>query len=187
MPGVVVRKHILRFGLLAAFAILLALTLRQPGDGLRKAPLPEAAKDDAAVMAGFDLLAGFELTLPEVIENEQGLLVHADTPVIDGVPEGVRQLDGRTVTVSGFMQPVSLRRGTVDEFLLLRDRDTCCFGGTPKVNHWIGVQVANSPVEARLGRPITVTGRLSVREIRSEGVVVGLYTLEALRVEKGPE
>lgn len=157
-------------------AALLAVVARRPANP------PGRGGEGGAEAVDFDLLGGFELELPEIIENEQGLFVHADTPILDKVPAAVRELDGRTVTVSGFMQPISLRKGRVEEFLLLRDRDTCCFGGTPQVNHWIAVNLTNGPATARLGRPVSVTGRLSVRELRAEGVIVGLYTMAANNV-----
>jgi len=161
---------------------LLLIWARRPND-----PASMPGQDAVSPRpVGFDLLGDFEVVLPRVIEDEQGLFVHADTPVLHHLPPAVRALDGKRVNVSGFMQPITLNKGKVDEFLLLRDRDTCCFGGTPRVNHWIGVKMTTGATAARLGRPVSVTGRLAVREIRVEGVVVGLYTLEAEAVSDWP-
>jgi len=172
-------RHLARWSLLLVAAAILLVLARRPGGSPEQRPLPAASASASGRQIGFDALGGFELELPEIVEDEQGLFVHANTPIMDKVPPGVRELDGERVSVSGFMQPITLRKGKVTEFLLLRDRDTCCFGGTPQVNHWIGVNLTNAPVAAKLGRPITVSGVLTVREIRAEGVIVGLYTMQA--------
>ena len=173
-----------RWILLIAFASLLAVAIRRPGGGLKRMPTPEFSEGAIGRAVDFDLLGGFELELPEIVEDERGLFVHANTPFFGKVPKEVREMDGRLVTVAGFMQPITLNKGRVAEFFLLRDRDSCCFGGTPRVNHWISVRMTNGAVAAGLGRPVAVTGRLSVREMRSEGVVVGIYSMEAGKVDE---
>ena len=77
------------------------------------------------------------------------------------------------------MQPIRMDKAQVTEFLLFRDRDTCCFGGIPSLNHWIGVKLTNAPTAAKLGRPVTVRGHITVGEIRSDGFLVGLYSMQA--------
>lgn len=134
------------------------------------------------VEVGFDRLGEFEVKLPPAVENADGLYVQAQTSISNQIPADILALNGRQVLISGFMQPMTMNKGKVTEFLLYRDRDTCCFGGVPAINHWIGVKLTNAPTAAKLGRPITVRGHIKVGEIRSEGFLVGLYTMEADQV-----
>ena len=154
----------------------------------REAPLPikpvrnnEAvqATNDSVIEAGFDRLGAFPVEMPKLLEDAQGMYMHAKTSITNQVPPEILALDGRRVVVAGFMQPIILSKGKVNEFLLLRDRDTCCFGGTPEINHWIGIKLTDGTTEAKLGRPVYVRGVLRVREIRTDGILVGLYTMQA--------
>ncbi len=173
----------IRIALIIGVAFALALEFRRESPQ----PLQPRAEDQVAgqptnapvITAGFDRLGAYPVTMPKVIEDEQGMYMHDKTPIIDQVPADIRSLNGRTVIVAGFMQPITLNKGKVSEFLLLRDRDTCCFGGTPMINHWIAVKLTNGTTEAKLGRPIQVRGVLNVREIRTDGILVGLYTMTA--------
>lgn len=183
----------LRVILVVWVGVMIALELQRPKD-----PSPPPSKTEpgtnapagppgnhqikATLPVGFDQLGAYEIRMPELVETKEGLLVHAAGSISNQIPANIRNLDGRLVTVAGFMQPISLKKGKVSEFLLFRDLDTCCFGGTPQLNHWIGVVLTNGTTPAKLGRPVTVEGRLYVREIRTDGVLVGVYRLEASRV-----
>jgi len=184
----------LRIILVIWVAVMIALEFKRPKNPAPPPPQnqatntpapatgPAAGLSQAPVPVGFDRLGAFPIQMPELVETPQGLLVHAPGSISNQIPPDIRRLDGRLVSVSGFMQPVSLKKDKVSEFLLFRDRGTCCFGGTPQINHWIGVVLTNGLTEARLGRPVTVEGRLYVREIRADGALVGIYRMEASRV-----
>ncbi|MEY4488134.1 MAG: hypothetical protein RIQ79_642 [Verrucomicrobiota bacterium] len=131
---------------------------------------PAGAKSDGRRVVDFAELAGFAYTPPP-----DGAVWPADT--LAGIPEAVRKLDGRRVSVSGFMLPVKMEAGRVKEFLILRNLMACCYGVPPAPNEWI---VARS----RLGvEPVqdTVTnyaGVLRVGARREEGFFIGIYELE---------
>lgn len=183
------KRGSVRIALVLIVLIVIALELT------RKAPPPpELTQESVATTAstnnipttpievGFDKLGAFPIQPPAVTTNAQGLYVQAQASISNQIPADIRALNGRRVLISGFMQPIRLDKGKVSEFLLFRDRDTCCFGGTPAINHWIGVKLTNDATAAKLGRPITVRGHLKVGEIRSEGFLVGLYTMEVDQV-----
>jgi hypothetical protein len=133
---------------------------------------------------GFDRLGGFPLALT-VFTNEQGLLYHDPTPLTDQLPADILALDGKRIVIEGFMQPTTLdSAGKISEFLLMRDRTTCCFGGTPEIHHWMPVTTSNGLSWAALGTPVRVSGVLTIADIRSEGVVFGVYALAGEMVEE---
>jgi hypothetical protein len=133
---------------------------------------------------GFDRIGGFPLELT-VLTNEQGFLYHDPTPLTNQLPAEILALDRQRIVIDGFMQPTRLDgAGKISEFLLMRDRSTCCFGGTPEVHHWMPVTTPNGLSWAKLGSPVRVSGVMTIAEIKSEGVVYGIYSLAADEVEK---
>lgn len=148
--------------------------------------LPFPVLTDGSFRVGFDRLGGFELQV-NVLTNAEGLLYHDPAPVTDRIPPEILALDGRRVTLDGFMQPVALSEGRITEFLLMRDRATCCFGGTPEIHHWMPVTTKAGLSWAKLGEPVRVNGTLTVKEMRSQGVLVGIYSLHADSVEQTSE
>ncbi|MGD9644350.1 MAG: DUF4190 domain-containing protein [Pirellulales bacterium] len=61
----------------------------------------------------------------------------------DGIPASARQLDGQRVFIKGYAYPGKQSKG-IEEFILCRDKGTCCFGGpTPKLTDMIQVHLKN--------------------------------------------
>ncbi len=56
------------------------------------------------------------------------------------VPDDIRSLDGKAVFLKGYMRPSAQVYG-LDEFLLVRDNNECCFGAMDKVKYFDRVQV----------------------------------------------
>jgi hypothetical protein len=100
----------------------------------------------------------------------------------DKIPEAVQALNGRAVSVKGFVLPLRTRKGQVTEFLLLRDQGTCCFGPQAQINHFVRTHFpAGREFEA--GRVYRVSGTLRVGETYVQGYLTGIYQLEAETVE----
>ena len=91
------------------------------------------------------------------------------------VPAKVRELDGKSVAVEGFMLPTVVNEDNkVTEFLLLPDQMSCCFGQAPEANGWV-VVTAEKGAELLMDRIIRVTGTVAVEERWDEEFFVGLY------------
>jgi hypothetical protein len=103
----------------------------------------------------------------------------------DAIPASVKALDGRLVTVRGFVLPLRTRQGRVTEFLLLRDQGTCCFGPQAQINHFIRVTYRRGR-EFETGLSYQVDGRLKVGETYVQGYLTGIYQMEAESVEDAP-
>lgn len=56
------------------------------------------------------------------------------------VPDDIQSLDGQAVFLKGYMRPSAQSYG-LDEFLLVRDNNECCFGAIDKVKYFDRVQV----------------------------------------------
>lgn len=64
------------------------------------------------------------------------------------VPEDILQYHGKKVFIKGYMRP-SAQRFQLDQFLLVRDNNQCCFGDLAKVKYYDQVQVFMAPGKPR--------------------------------------
>ena len=149
----------------------------------RPAPPPAAPvasekseASDEYLFVGFDQLAGFPFKTPEIdVGPAPDAKLVAD--VMSQVPDSVKRLDGRKVSVTGFMLPTKIENGLATEFLLLNSPMMCCYGVTPATNGWIVVKMAKGvpPVQ---DVPLPFRGRLHVRAQWENGWLSCVYQLD---------
>ena len=119
--------------------------------------------ENGALKVDFDFLGGFDYERDERI------------------PESVKELNGRTVKVTGFMLPIDFDSGTVKSFMLLNNQMGCCFGVMPRVNEFVYVEMPEGKsTKYMTDIPLAVTGRL---EVVKSNLVGGIYSMTADRVE----
>lgn len=79
------------------------------------------------------------------------------------VPDAIRALDGRTVTVEGYMLPLESSEAGVRTFFIARHGFGCCFGTVPLPHELVACDVGTSaPVPYVENRTVKVTGALHV-------------------------
>jgi hypothetical protein len=187
-------------GLLAAFVVdpAMAQTSGSPIQGSVigspfDSPAPaKSASTNAAVStavangshdtAGFDKLAGFPFKVSDDMIIGVGDAVANSREIAGQIPESVRALDDKEVSITGFMLPTKVDAGKATEFLLLKNQSMCCYGLTPNLNEYVSVRMAGSGVTPVMDRLITVTGKLHVGEMRQSRLLVGLYQMDGDRV-----
>jgi len=147
---------------------------------VRPAPRPETVVDGHLEL-GFETLSSFPYRIYEYhVEGGSGRpLLKSD----DTIPELIKKLDGRKVTIRGFVLPLRTRKGKVTEFLLMRDQGTCCFGPQAQINHFIRVNFPGGR-ELTSGLSRQVSGQLRVGETYVQGYLTGIYQLEATAVSE---
>lgn len=112
---------------------------------------------------GFAVLAGFEYKEGEAL------------------PKEVTALDGKLVTIRGFMLREVPGSGAVNQFLLINE--ACGCNGTPKLNEIVFCTLPDGvTMEVKPG-VVTVTGTLYVGEAKEDGVVIMLYQMDADSVQ----
>ena len=147
------------------------------------APVPSTngpAKPGGPLDLGFDKLAGFNYVVPEYTGTTP-----PPAPDTNQIPANVRALDGKTVAVKGFMLPLKVKDGKVQELLLMRDQSMCCFGAVPKINEFLTVKMTGEGTRAVMDQAVTLVGKLKVGEFSENGYLLGIYQLDADRAE-GP-
>ena len=165
-------KRVLLAVVLVAVAACVALFLSK-----REMPQPRQKYEELE----WTTLAGFKYDTYEVLNELDG--GRPFTRSDDIIPPDIKALNGRQVTVTGFVMPLRLKKGLVTEFLLFKDQASCCFGPAAKMNHYIRVKVVTEgfPPSGTL-IPYRVSGLLRVGEINVAGYLTGIYELDAAKV-----
>ena len=96
---------------------------------------------------------------------------------IDHFPEWMKQLDGKQVTVRGFM--VATARDRVESFLLARDNAACCMGPETRVYHLMNVMMKEgSTIEYLPLFAYQISGTFRIHPICDEGHWSSLFVIE---------
>jgi hypothetical protein len=131
-------------------------------------------------LVSFAMLSGFKCDTYMEIEPPLRFPV---VKLRDPIPDYVRPLHARKVSVTGFMLPLRTTAKGCTDFLLVRDQASCCFGAAPKMNHWIHVTAPEPGLRVMTGRPITVLGTLRIGPFVEDGSVTSIYEMAGDKLE----
>lgn len=93
-------------------------------------------------------------------------------------PSWLKALDGQRIRLRGFMYPTFDATG-IDQFVLARDNQICCFGRNPKVYDLVSVQMRDGVTTDYIqNRPFDVVGTFRIDLLAEGGKPMGLYWLE---------
>lgn len=80
-----------------------------------------------------------------------------------GLPKLAFDLVGKPVFIKGYVHPAVASSGKVDNFILVRDYGTCCFGGQPPPTHMVEVKiVGTAPRLKYMQRVVRLAGKFAV-------------------------
>ena len=161
--------------LLSSLALALLFALPAQASEAAKAGDNTAAKREFETV-GFELLAAFNY-VPPGYEATSATPRQADVKD-NQIPDYVRELDQKKISITGFMLPTKFKDGKVTEFLLMKDQSGCCFGAMPRINEWIIVKMTQGGVPPLMDMPLTFVGKLKVGEVFEEGYLAGIYQLD---------
>jgi hypothetical protein len=139
--------------------------MKSLGKAAHKPPTIEALDVDIPGVLGFGKLE----SMPRAIAKQGG----AD------IPDDLKALDGKPVTISGFLL-VAFAVEPVEEVILAKNPwDTCCLGKPPTLFDSVRVLLRKgSKLERLQFRIATFTGTLRVEPEYDGGVLTGLYRIE---------
>ncbi len=99
-------------------------------------------------------------------------------PGLEGLPDEIRELDGKRVVMLGFLQP-SYDYEDIGEFTLVESHWSCCYGLAPGLNASAHVQLAaKAPRLSVTLQPVRVQGIFRVREQKEGPIVFSVYGIE---------
>ena len=79
------------------------------------------------------------------------------------IPKLALDLMDKPVFIKGYVHPAVASSGKVENFILVRDFGTCCFGGQPPATHMMEVKiVGNAPRISYSTRMIRLAGKFTV-------------------------
>jgi hypothetical protein len=134
------------------------------------------SNDEAYMAIGFDKLAGYQIEISDELLAPQTNKVA--TTADAQIPEAVKKLSNKRISLRGFMLPLKVEGGLVTELLIMKDQSMCCYGTTPRINEWVSVKMKNGGVKALMDEPVTLIGTLKVGETRENGYLVGIYVMD---------
>jgi hypothetical protein len=120
----------------------------------------------------FNSLSNYEYELPDPFDPTPRTLLNE-------VPAAIKALNGRLVSIEGFMLPLDLNPDGVSQFMLNASIDMCYFGAPVRMNEWILVKMKGGRRAKFTHLALNVKGRLEVGEEMKNGRVASLYRLEA--------
>ncbi len=140
--------------------------------------LPELVEKDGVTKVSMGHLAFPSYRPPDPRGGEE-----ADSREV-AFPGHIQALDGKRVSVRGFMIPIEFEEDKVRTFILTSNVLSCCFGAMPAMDEWVDVEVvADEGANYVNFRVIEVEGTLHVGEqIDDYGYVLCIYRLEADKV-----
>jgi hypothetical protein len=153
------------------------------GDPIDAAPAPAAAPPASNVViqvtggvvnADFETLASYTFKVPDMTATNHPSVGQAEKQI----PAAIKNLDGKTVRIRGFMMPVKELQGKTTEFLITRSQPSCCFSGATEITEFVTVKVPGKGFDTMMDDPITIQGKLHVGAITDSGFIVGLYLLD---------
>lgn len=131
-------------------------------------------------VADFEALSAFVFRVPDVAVTNQAAVDEVEKQI----PAAIKGLDGKKAAVRGFMLPIKDAGGKATEFLVMKNQMSCCFGGAMGATDFVTVKVPGKGVEMIMDEPVTIQGVLHVGSIRDSGFIVGLYSMEGVRLLK---
>lgn len=104
------------------------------------------------------------------------------TDAVSHFPEWLKQLDGQTVRIRGYMYPTFEATG-LTSFTLARDNGICCFVRQPKIYDIISISLAPGEVSDYIAnRPFDVEGIFRIDPGADQTDLSRLYKIEQARV-----
>lgn len=120
----------------------------------------------------FNKLSNYEYELPDPFDPTPRTLQNK-------IPDAIKSLNGKMVSIEGFMLPLDLNPEGVSMFMLNASIDMCYFGAPVRMNEWILVRMKGGKRAKFTHLALNVKGRLEVGEEMKNGRVASLYRLEA--------
>lgn len=103
-------------------------------------------------------------------------------------PDEIKAHDQKEAAIVGYMIPLEYKPKTdeIKIFMLVRDLMSCCFGGAPRPDEWVYVEMeGDSSTKLYPYLPIVVRGKLTVGRLEDEfGLSSGVYSMKAKSVEE---
>ncbi|HMQ21167.1 MAG TPA: DUF3299 domain-containing protein [Planctomycetota bacterium] len=97
------------------------------------------------------------------------------------LPENVRRLSGKKIGIQGFVRSLDGSDEQITAFWLIDQNCDCA--GIPRMNEYIVCVMPEGRSFSNDGRPVRVTGKLEVGEVREGDYVTSIYRLSVESID----
>jgi hypothetical protein len=122
----------------------------------------------------FNNLSDFYYYTPEPGEKPDPALMSKSS-----IPNDIKALNGKKISLSGFMMPIDQDAEGSREFVLNGNFDMCGFGGPTSINQWVVVKYTGNGKVPYTHLPMTIFGELEVGEDYRDGSLFSIYRMKA--------
>jgi hypothetical protein len=144
-------------------------------------PVKAPSAESQPIVLSFATLASYRYALPpRQIPGE-----NASGPLKGQIPDHIRALNGKKITIEGYMIPMDFEKGRIQKFVLSRSMIGCCFADSLRINELIKVAPADGKAVDYCD-VARVTGTLEVGEEYEDGYLVCLYRMKADQIKDVP-
>lgn len=97
------------------------------------------------------------------------------------LPKEIEELNKKTIRIRGWILPASVFKQTgIDEFVLVRDNQECCFGPGAALYDCIMIKMEKGKTANYTTRPVAVKGKFEVEELKfPDGKHYAIYKMTA--------
>ena len=92
------------------------------------------------------------------------------------LPPDALELNGKPVSLQGYMIPLTFDGSQVTSFLLVKDQATCCFGVGATMKDWVFVKMTR-PTDSVMDIPLEVRGTFYASPDVVDGELLSLYRM----------
>jgi hypothetical protein len=164
-------RHLVARRRLAAVILLVAALVTAPG----------AAQQARYTELDMSSLASVRYLQPNPLE------VKAKRNKPAELPAWLKALNGKPVTMRGYMLPYESGPSTVTEFMLVANAMGCCFGAPTSVTEWVSITMKGNGRAYMSQDAIDVRGTLFVgEEFDQAGYIMSLFRIVADSVDGEP-
>jgi hypothetical protein len=93
------------------------------------------------------------------------------------VPQSIQMHHGKRIDIVGFMIPYGDPEN-VEEFLLVQDLGSCCFGAVPQPHHLVECKVVPGKSTRYAPGTMRVRGKFVIKEHREGKYLISVYSME---------
>jgi hypothetical protein len=101
------------------------------------------------------------------------------------LPKEIEELNKKTIRIRGWILPASVfKQSGIDEFVLVRDNQECCFGPGAALYDCIMVKMEKGKTANYTTRPVAVKGKFEIEELKfPDGKHYAIYKMTATEVK----
>ncbi len=101
------------------------------------------------------------------------------------LPKEIEELNKKTIRIRGWILPASVfKQSGIDEFVLVRDNQECCFGPGAALFDCIMIKMEKGKTATYTTRPVAVKGKFEIEELKfPDGTHYAIYKMTATEVK----